>query len=495
MSELLSSFKKWLLVVIRFYRKSAVTPTNIIEESLQRQYSEYNVQRFYGPQKYFCYAPFGSMFISYSGRVSPCYACKNEESLQSRSLDEIWNGPVFSELRNQFKTGIVPEACSFCKDHLLQKNYGSILANKYDHYLLSAVGNPVIAELELSNLCNLECIMCSGNLSSGIRKNREQLPPVINQLPADFIHQFEKFIPKLKTIELTGGDPFLIDEYYQILNEIERSNPKIEVLITTNANTITPKTEALLKKRLLLSFNISIDSLDEIIYAEIRRKGSLKTVMRNIEYFSEYTKKNNTSLGFLVCPLKQNWKELPSFVDFANKYHATLSYHVVFKPSEHALWSYSSATLHEIYLYLASFSFIGNDFNSNINARSYNALVILIESWYKKAITREAKYQNLIFDLQKQVEGAKRSLRTNLNDDYLFHKIEKTIGLLNISEFPELVFLELYKKTKTEIEEGLRQFSDEELIRKLQLYHQEQYSAYFYDLQLSDNDKYLNNSL
>ncbi|HOY31923.1 MAG TPA: radical SAM protein [Bacteroidales bacterium] len=460
---------------------------------MQNKNLKYNNNRFYGPKKYFCYAPFGSMFISYNGKVSPCYACKAEENLNNKTLQEIWTGAVFTGLRKHFQNGEIPDACSFCKNHLLQGNYGSILANKYDHYLLSPTGKPVIAELELSNKCHLECIMCSGSLSSSIREKREKLPPVTRMLPDDFMRQFTPFLEELKSLELTGGDPLLIDDYYQILSIAEKINPELDILITTNANTFTQKVRELLNKKLRLSFNVSLDSLNEETYAQIRRNGSLQKAIENIDRFAEYVNEHNTSLGFLVCPLKYNWKELPHFVDFANKYKATLSYHVVFKPAEHALWSFSSEILKEIALYLKSFKFSSYDFNSRINVRSYKALVTLIETWQLKASAREQKQQQLHNEMMKSIDLAKKKVKENLNDDLMFDTLEKAIKNMKVLEYAGLVYIELAKKTKQEITNGIKTFSPLELERKMQQYHSDVHAGFLYQVNLSDNDKYMNN--
>lgn len=493
MNKISQIIKTLGLFAIKNLRKKAVRPVRMRGENMQAKNIAYNRQRFYGPQKFFCYAPFGSIFVSYNGKVSPCYACKAEENLNNKTLQEIWNGEVFSGLRNQFQKGIIPNACSFCYNHLVQENFGSILANKYDHYLMSKGDGPVIAELELSNRCNLECIMCSGNLSSSIRKNREKLPPVQQKLPDDFIEQFSHFIPGLNSIELTGGDPFLIDEYYQILSLVEKIKPRTDILITTNANTYNHKTEELLNKNLRISFNVSLDSLTETTYAQIRKNGSLRVALENIQIFSKYTKTRHTSLGFLVCPLKLNWEELPAFVDFANSYQATLSYHVVFKPAEYAIWSYPPAILKQVYEYLKSFTFKGYNFSSNINARAYNALVSLIGTWYCKSIEREKRQSERERDIRDHIEKAKNQLIEKLGDKEIIEQIDSTIKKMNVAEFPGLVYIELANKEKHEIVSGLKVFDEQELLKKLELYHSEIYSAYFYHLQWSDNDKYFNN--
>jgi MoaA/NifB/PqqE/SkfB family radical SAM enzyme len=486
--------KDLLIKPIRVIRKAIVKPVPFKNKELEKKTAPYNSQRFYGPQKYFCYAPFSSMFISYNGRVSPCYACKAEDSIKDKSLAEIWNGEIFRMLRNKLKQGIIPDECKFCRDHVISENYGSVLAGKYDHYLSSSDGKPVIAELELGNNCNLECIMCSGNLSSSIRKNRENLPVVISSLPLNFTEQFIPFIRHLKTIEFTGGDPFLIPVYYKLWDAIEVNHPKLDLLITTNANTMDSNVRSLMEKGLKLSFNISIDSLQSTNYHVIRRNGSLDNAMANIEIFSDYTKKHNTSLGFLVCPLRENWKELPEFVPFANKYNAMVSYHVVFKPAQHALWSLSDDKLDEIAKYLDSFKFSGNTFYSNINVENYGALVTLIKSWAANAKWRKLKNENQHKELLNIILKAKEKLHQSLvqkGKQNEFDYIESLVSSMNFNNFPELVYVVLAQKGLDEILSALNDYTEDELKTKLRIYHEEIYFQYLYEESLGENKTYL----
>jgi len=493
MRDIKTPIKNFLLHLMRRWRTHLAVPVMPLNKELTLMYEAYNVQRFYGPQKYFCYARFGSMFIRYDGRVSPCYACKAEGSLTTQTLSEIWNGQAFTSLREAFRAGDIPAACSFCRDHLQSKAYGSILANKYDHYLMSAKGFPVIAELELSNTCNLECIMCSGTLSSSIRHNREKLPPVAHCLPGDFISQFLPFLRNLNVLELTGGDPFLIDIYYDILGQVQNANPNLGILITTNANTFNEKVASLLEKNLKLSFNVSIDSLEEETYSKIRCNGSLSKALKNIERFSAYTQKHKTSLGFLICPLRENSKELPSFVPFAGKYQATLSYHVVFKPSQHALWSLDSGQLKELESYLSSFRFEGSGFVHNINVRSYNNLVGLVQSWYIKALQREEKKKETDLQITAEIEKSKKKLHQMIDNPAFFDTLDRLVMELEVKEFQGMVYMALVQKKPEELVAGFERFTKEELKHKLTLYHQDVYSAYFYQLGLSANDKYSEN--
>ena len=194
----------------------------------------------------------------------------------------------------------------------------------------------------------------------------------------------------------------------------------------------------------------------------------------------------------MVCPLQINAFELPNFVDFANKYNASLSYHVVFKPAHLALWTLPSEEIEKILKNLERHNFKAYDFNSTIVLNSYNSLINLIESWYKKAILRE-KEGNEIEKINLEIEKAKEKFTLTIGDKTLIEKAKYLIQKTDIKELPELIYLSLANKTKEELMSGFSNFSESELIEKLKNYHQECYSHYFYHKKFSDNEKYLNN--
>lgn len=490
--------KSVILPIMRFVNQFRKNKTIVKNLGLEESGKIYNNQRFYGSQQFFCYAPFRSIFVSYNGRVSPCYACKAEASLKNNSLEEIWNGAVFENLRQQFKAGIIPDDCSFCRGHLKNENFGSILAAKYDHHSAHNKGFPSIVEFELGNCCNLECIMCCGELSSSIRSNREQKLPVSSMIDETFYKQFHFCLPTLRAAEFTGGDPFLIPVYEQIWNQIEKINPGIDILITTNANTMNENVKTFLSKNLRLSFNVSIDSLQKPIYEQIRKNAIFENAIQNIEIFSDYTSKHNTSMGFLVCPLQINRNELPDFIAFADKYNASLSYHVVFKPAELALWTMNSDDLKSLHIYLEKFRFKRSDFLGRINSRNYDGLVSLIKSWSEKSVQREKATQEKTNEIEVLIRSAKKTFWDNFSvlvedDEDLKHhvrRIEHLVAILEVHSFKELVFIRLAEITAQEVLQALSTLKDYELTQKLVQYHNSVYYQLFAGEGLSDNDKY-----
>lgn len=347
---------------------------------------KFQKSRKYGPLKRVCYAPYTSMFFARNGKVSPCYASYNENSdrITDKSIKEIWFKGSINKIREEHKNCELEKSCNFCKKLMLQESFGSLLTNKYDHYAFSIDKYPKIMEFEISNRCNLSCIMCDSNLSSSIaiKKNSKAYGNLFYK--DDFFEQLDEFIPHLHLAEFTGGDPFMIEEYYKIWDKITKLNHKCQILITTNANTMNDRIKNLLAKHKNINFNVSIDSLDEQNYANIRQNGNLKTALKNIDFFVEYTKKNNTNLNILVCPLTVNRHELHKFVDFANKKDVCVYYHTVVKPKELSLKYLEKEELLHTINQLEEFSAEQRTAKQKTNYRNFKNLITLLKNWYSE---------------------------------------------------------------------------------------------------------------
>lgn len=344
---------------------------------------EFNKSRIYGPMKRICYAPYTSMFFSRSGFISPCYASYNEKSskISDSSLKEIWRNGSFANIRKQHSTCNLTDSCKFCEDLLYSGSCKSALLNKYEHYAFSKSNYPVIMEFELSNKCNLSCIMCDSNLSSGIESELCGSVSGNQFYNDDFFKQLREFIPHLQLAEFTGGDPFMIEEYYLIWDMIAELNPNCSILITTNANTMNPRIEKLLETHKNINFNISIDSLERDNYESIRRKGNFDYAIKNINKFVEYSRKNRTDVNILVCPMTVNNHELPDFVDFANELDICVYYHTVVKPQDLSLKYLDPDVLDRIAEGFSIKEFPTKTKKQKTNSDNFNNLINLLKAW------------------------------------------------------------------------------------------------------------------
>ena len=171
---------------------------------------------------------------------------------------------------------------------------------------------------ELYNVCNLECIMCSGNYSHLIRKNREKLPTLPFVYDEKFLSELDEFLPQLKFVEFAGGEPTLIKYYYKIWERLLTVNRNCRIHVQTNGTIITEEFKSALKSG---QFNIglSIDSQNAEDFEKIRLNAKYIEVVENIKYYEQLATHGTIELSYTFCPMISNWKELPSFLKSSEK--------------------------------------------------------------------------------------------------------------------------------------------------------------------------------
>ena len=167
-----------------------------------------------------CYAPFVSMFFNTTGNVVAC--CKSHSlslgNVTTERLDAIWNGPRIAAFRKMVKAYVLPTECGFCSWQIASGDYAGVFTRHFDHYAADDSRElwPRVMEFAISNECNLECVMCSGEWSSRIRARREHLPPVPHVYGEEFFADLRKYLPHLHRAKFLGGEPFLIESNFRI---------------------------------------------------------------------------------------------------------------------------------------------------------------------------------------------------------------------------------------------------------------------------------------
>lgn len=373
----------------------------------KRILKEYGRSRGLVRKKHLCNAPFGNMYFNIHGDAAPCWlGFINPDSYPKRSIREIWEGERFNTFRQNIKKQSLETTCGTCLHNLKNANYISVLARAYDH-LGKTSKYPRMMELELDNTCNLECIMCHGSLSSSIRKNRENKPPLVIPYDVAFVEQLKEFIPHLQELRLNGGEPFLSQICYQIFENVILLNPKLKLVVATNGTVWNSKIENLLNKG-NFNINISIDSLDKIIYERIRVNANFDETMANFHRFLEYCRRKGTKLCVMVNPMRENWKEMPDFVTFCNKHNVPLWFNTIQHPEEHSLWALPTEKLQEIFETLSTINFrvsVGNPESFHNTKVYYNLVHTQIYNWLlesknnKEATsTSQNNYEQIFYD-------------------------------------------------------------------------------------------------
>lgn len=348
---------------------------------------EFNCIRDKSKRSRLCHIPFKSMFFSENGEVHACcyYHKKPYGKYPENTIYEIWTGSNIKKLRENIKHNDLPVGCDDCRIFLERRNYYSVGAWKYDYLPKAKKKYPVSLDFQASSVCNLECIMCSGEFSTAIRRNREVNVPYKSPYDAAFVKQLETFIPHLKEAAFTGGEPFLIDIYYDIWRKMIEINPNIRISISTNGTILNQRVKTILDK-LQANIILSIDSVHKDNFEKIRKNADFNVVMYNLEFFKHYTNEKKTNLTVTICPMRQNWQELPDIIKFMNEKDITAIFNNVFYPPYCSLWNMDPAMQKEIIEYLKSFSFNCITTTQQNNVARFKNLIKQIDNWRKESV-------------------------------------------------------------------------------------------------------------
>lgn len=370
-----------------------------------------------------CHAPFTNINFEQNGNMTAC--CFNRVNVLGKypasSIEDAWVGEEAKILRKKIRSNDLGGGCKLCGILINSGNYNGSKASYYDEYAhegskhklrnlfgLEPKYHPKVFEFEISNTCNLACNMCSGYYSSTIRKKREKLPAMHHPYDNVFVKQVSLFLPMLTDLKFLGGEPFLIDIYFKIWEQIIAVNPKAKVHITTNGTVLNSKVKAVLSK-LNVGIVISMDAASQELFEAIRIGAKWDKVIENFRYFKELTKEKNTYLSIAACAMNNNWKEIPKLVAFANKEEITIHFNVVWNPGHLSMRFLDYDELQEIEDFFLSQELPSNTFFEKNNRKVFEELILTVKHWKEERGFTRLKgmddYENIPFQNIRLLEN------------------------------------------------------------------------------------------
>jgi MoaA/NifB/PqqE/SkfB family radical SAM enzyme len=252
--------------------------------------------------KTFCIYPWIHLHAYPTGEAYPC--CHAEMavgpvgSCKQNTLQEIANSDRMKQLRIDMLTENENEYCQRCYEQeaagffsgrrSANKHHGHKIKQIYKTDLTGAVENFEMSywDVRFSNLCNLRCRSCGHIFSSQWYQDQAKLAgedwakthKVLNiagRHETDMWEQLEPHLEYVEQIYFAGGEPLLMEEHYNILEELVKRK-KFDVRLIYNTNF----THTQLKDRSVFDYwklfdSVSVGaSLDGAgNYAEYIRKG------------------------------------------------------------------------------------------------------------------------------------------------------------------------------------------------------------------------------
>jgi sulfatase maturation enzyme AslB (radical SAM superfamily) len=213
-------------------------------------------------------------------------------NLKKDTIDSWWASDFLAGVRQQMLAGQEPSDCQLCYWHEAQgaesmrqkSNREYKIYSQYAEKMLAHYGYPknmpIEIELQLTNLCNLKCLMCNEEESSTYLSENKQLKiSVIDQtdykVTAIEIDRIKEWIAtKPKRINFRGGEPMMVAEIKQLLQWAIVNNllDNTEIYITTNLTKLDDEWEDILRSIKHLKLMVSIDSIGPL--SEYIRYGS-----------------------------------------------------------------------------------------------------------------------------------------------------------------------------------------------------------------------------
>lgn len=239
-------------------------------------------------------------------------------------------------------------------------------------------------EFELSSTCNLECVMCTGQFSSSIRKNREGLEPHPELYGIEFAQQLEAFLPHLWQAKFYGGEPFLVPIYYEIWERMSRLNPNLAAHITTNGTIFNQRVRDMLEKT-RTHLIVSVDSFRKETYEAIRQNARFEKVMESVDYFAQVNQRQQSVLSIAICPMILNCMEMPEMVEICNRRGFHIFFNTVWFPEELSLRKLPAEELSRIIQYYESHYPDGEGDLAKSNLEAFDGLLNQLKNWYKYA--------------------------------------------------------------------------------------------------------------
>jgi len=269
------------------------------------------------PNPTLCVLPWVSLEASPIGTVRPCCLADDEIvddagqkfKLGPADFQSIQNSNHMRNLRTQFLAGEKPQTCRKCwnEEHAGRDSKRIHTLNRLKHMLpdqdWTQDAKPLMfLDLKLGNICNLKCRICGPWSSSQFATEELNFMPRAEQKSShayqmlragawpreneQFWSQIDTVLADIRYIEFTGGEPFMIDQHFDMLQGIVDCGiaGQVEIHYNTNGTLFPDRGPEIWKHFKTVEIAVSVDDIGARFEYQ-RSNASWGTVKENINRF------------------------------------------------------------------------------------------------------------------------------------------------------------------------------------------------------------------
>ena len=326
------------------------------------------------PHDTFCVLPWISLEASPIGTVRPCCLADdeimddagNKFELATADFAAIQNSRHMRELREKFLAGEKPKTCRKCwnEERSGRTSKRMHTLDRLKHVLTdeswSADAKPLMfLDLKLGNICNLKCRICGSWSSSQFASEEISFLPRDEQKSShayqmlragawpkendNFWTQIDSVLSDIRYIEFTGGEPFMIDQHFDMLQGIVDRGiaGQVEIHYNTNGTHYPERGENIWKHFKTVEVAFSIDDVGARFEYQ-RTNADWAVVLDNIVSF-QYLKDQMPNLQLQCCSTVNVFNV--RYLDELAHWLALQRFDFVYWNMMHDAWYFSIATL------------------------------------------------------------------------------------------------------------------------------------------------------
>jgi len=165
--------------------------------------------------------------------------------------------------------------------------------------------------LSITDVCNFKCDYC---LPDGYKKNKGDNRTFIS---ADEIRRLANALSQLgvSKIRLTGGEPTIRKDFFEILNILKKNSGIKKTVITTNGYKLEHLAERLIASK-IDGINISVDSLNKDTFKKITGHDRLEEILRGIKKLQSLGFNNIKINAVLLKNINSSEKDFKQWANF-----------------------------------------------------------------------------------------------------------------------------------------------------------------------------------
>lgn len=282
--------------------------------------------------------PFENIEIRPNGTIGVCCVSKFNITKDDGTtyvygtdkLSDALNSASLKQFQNDISRGERPAECSAC---WIEESNGMSSKRQIENDRFKTKSDKIrTIDIKPGNICNIKCRICSSYASSKwisdeIKLMGKSAFPMYNWPETYDFDELYELAPYLEYIEISGGEPFLLDNHWKFITYLSENgySKNIHIQFHTNGTIYPEKFISNLETFKKCQISLSIDGIGER-FEYLRYPASWETVKSN---WIKFSSNSNLSVSISHSVNSFNVYYIPEFANLCNELKTPVYWNLV----------------------------------------------------------------------------------------------------------------------------------------------------------------------